>query len=594
MSAGRLKAGSYNYARLAQNDTITPLFKSTVLSGAGGTANPIFSDNLGLDHGGLTHKIFHTGLTIDYELPHNILFSSLTSYTDDRYSLIHDYDNQNSDSDPNPYYGVLPNAPPTYNWLFNTQSKNYDYSQEFRLRGDFGPLKAMVGASYTYNYVQYDNAALSPYGPGDFVNGDPQKTETYGLFFSGAYTFLRQWTINFEGRYQDDKVIQDKRAAHNGPVSFVSSGTFDNFVPRVTLQYKPTPLTQVYATYSEGVNPGTFNGSFISSYTSAQLAYINAHYPGVGYQVQPEKLTNYELGAKGEFLERTLQLNGSVYYNEWTNQIVYQNLIIPLNCGAAVCSTTSAGFYTNIGKTTLYGVEFEGSYKVNQHLTLDASASYNESNIDSFQSATAQSLTGNPTVKNKRLPQYSPYSANIGGEYRAPFLADLEYYARVDYVYKSGQYDSVVNLTKTEASNVVNVRLGLSRPDPEPGVLRDQPVQRQDLPGHRVELRPFGPRIWRGGQRAAARPSRGRRALPPVVLRKGLAPGGPGRGLSARRETQIATIEAQPDDNLIKNSWIARPRLSLNTGVASVIIGLGSRSTSALAFVMTVGVGFGA
>ena len=59
---GTLSPSRYDFNRLAQNDTFTPLFVSSILSGAGGSASPIFAHNLGLDHPGLRHEIIHTGL----------------------------------------------------------------------------------------------------------------------------------------------------------------------------------------------------------------------------------------------------------------------------------------------------------------------------------------------------------------------------------------------------------------------------------------------------------------------------------------------------------------------------------------------------
>jgi iron complex outermembrane receptor protein len=455
---------SPNLNTLAQNDVITPTFRQQVLNNASGLVNPIFPNSLGLNHGGLEHQIVHTGLTIEYEFADNLVLTSLTSYNDDRYDLIHDYDNQDSNNDPNPYYGVLPYAPPTYNWLFNTQDDNRDYSQEFRLNGTYGPFKGMLGLSYVYNYTQYVNSALTPYGVGNEVNGNPQEIDTYGGFFSFSYDIFPELTLDFDGRYQLDDVIQYARGLNNGPITKASSGDFRNFVPRVILQYRPIPNTQLYASYSQGVNPGTFNASFINGYTPSQVAYIDAHDPGVGFEVKPEQLDNYEIGAKGDFLDHRLQLDGALYYAVWSNQIVYQNLAIPLTCSNPPCGLTEDGFYTNIGKTNLYGVEIEGTATPIDGLTINFAASYNESSIQQFQSAVAQTLTGNATIKNKELPQYSPYNATLGAEYRGPLIADINYYARADYVYKSGQWDSVANLVKTTGSNQVNVRLGLERP----------------------------------------------------------------------------------------------------------------------------------
>ncbi|MCP6423448.1 TonB-dependent receptor, partial [Klebsiella pneumoniae] len=39
------------------------------------------------------------------------------------------------------------------------------------------------------------------------------------------------------------------------------AGKWKSWTPRVTVDYKPTPDTLVYATYAQGVKPGGFNGT---------------------------------------------------------------------------------------------------------------------------------------------------------------------------------------------------------------------------------------------------------------------------------------------------------------------------------------------
>ena len=56
----------------------------------------------------------------------------------------------------------------------------------------------------------------------------------------------------------------------------------------------------VYATWAEGYRPGGVNRS-----------------PGVGETYDPDFLDSYEIGWKGTWLDRRMQVNGTVYYVDY-------------------------------------------------------------------------------------------------------------------------------------------------------------------------------------------------------------------------------------------------------------------------------------
>ena len=87
----------------------------------------------------------------------------------------------------------------------------------------------------------------------------------------------------------------------------------------MTLQYQPTDETNVWATYSEGNNPGFFNLDLITR-QAADIALVRAQLPGASLFADEESLKNYELGWKQQLMENRINFSVVAYYMEWTNQ----------------------------------------------------------------------------------------------------------------------------------------------------------------------------------------------------------------------------------------------------------------------------------
>ncbi len=94
-------------------------------------------------------------------------------------------------------------------------------------------------------------------------------------------------------------------------------------------------------------------------------------------------------------------------------------------------------------------------------LTFNYSGAIAGSDIKSFYCATCGQQTGNPYVTGNQLPRYSKYTAAAGLDYHAPLTPTLDWFGRVDYIYKSGVYDSPADLVKTQDSNRFNFRAGV-------------------------------------------------------------------------------------------------------------------------------------
>lgn len=140
--------------------------------------------------------------------------------------------------------------------------------------------------------------------------------------------------------------------------------TFHGFKSRGNLTWHVTPDMLVYYTFSQGFRPGGFNRT--SGDEAADAGGVKQYSIPLSYQ--PDSLTNNEIGFKTEFLDRRLQLNGSVYNMNWKN--VQFALFDPTILG----NTT---FVVNGPNYRINGVELQLVARVTDGLTVQGSSSWN-------------------------------------------------------------------------------------------------------------------------------------------------------------------------------------------------------------------------
>jgi iron complex outermembrane recepter protein len=425
-------AGIVNYLANPTNDKLIPASDGT--------------------HGyGLKNGYRHAHLNIDYDFGAGYTITSLSGINRNYTSELADLDNYNS--------RPLNN----FDFPFLVERKQRDWSQELRLSYDNkGAFRGLFGASYLEAQTQSGLSTIFP--PSARPIGGVTKNKTSGVFFGLSYDITEQWTVDVEGRYQKDTL-----EAYNPPraLSFipgtVASGlivkkTFNNFVPRVIVKFQITPDMMSYVSYSKGVNPGAFNTNALTQTANIQALAAAA---GIGITVEPEKVTNYELGFKGKFFDNTLQLSSAIYYADWTNQI---NSVSANGIDSNGVAQIVSGF-TNSGDVKLKGIEFDTTYLPIRGVKLNLAAAMNDTDIQKQVVPAVTQLTGVYDFTGKELPNTSKYSGNFGAEYDGTlsFAGDAAWFARGDVIYKSGVYDNQANTAKTPNSTTVNFRIGSSK-----------------------------------------------------------------------------------------------------------------------------------
>ena len=191
-----------------------------------------------------------------------------------------------------------------------------------------------------------------------------------------------QWRLSLGARYTSDRregtVYRQNFTGIRSPffgnaaavpglvrTDYTNTRTDEQFTPRVSVSYLPTPDVTVYAAYSRGYKSGGFDmrgDAFLTPQT------VN------GYD--PETVDAYEVGLKAYALQRALYVGIAAFYSDYRNQQVTTQVVAP---GPSVAS-----FVDNVGDSRISGVEIEARATVSPNISVAAMASYINADFKRF------------------------------------------------------------------------------------------------------------------------------------------------------------------------------------------------------------------
>ena len=471
----------------AQNTVQDSLLRSVLAD----PAYRVISPSDGAKGYGLVRGYAHLHLNLDYELPElGLTLSSLTGLNDEYFSELADLDNYDNSLIRNPANptGANINLRTSWDFPFVVEGRRRDFSQELRAAYDQkGAFSGLIGYSHLLTKTSGDLVNVNS----QIINGAPRiasttnapaKVVTDGVFFSANYRFTDQFKLSAEGRYQADKVygytggLGLTIAANNqfgltsgtfAPLTNFLSKKYTNFLPRVIFQWDVNPDMMAYASYSKGVNVGisSFNTSFLagSSVVAAAAAAL-----GLKVTLDPEKITNYELGFKAKFLDGRLRAQLAFYRANWDDQLNNRSAFVQDFC--AVGCTNNIQIVTgvaNSGEAVVQGIELDVLAAPVNDLRINFAAAMNDSNIHKFSDPSASKYSGviDSGFSGHQLPATSKYSMNLGAQYGRPIASvkDGSWFVRGDVSWKDKQYLDAANLTWINSRTQVNVRGGVSK-----------------------------------------------------------------------------------------------------------------------------------
>jgi outer membrane receptor protein involved in Fe transport len=251
-------------------------------------------------------------------------------------------------------------------------------------------------------------------------------------------------TVHFKSHFAYYTPFVQFAYATSAP-NFYSGGS-QKWNSKFGINYKVTDKALVYADFAQGFRDGGTNAG------SPQSCYTN----GVPNTYSPDTLNNYELGWKTTWLNGRLLWNGASYYMDWSKlqTLLYNALVCP-----------SSSYNVNIGNGRIYGMESNVNYKINDNVSVQAAASYNDSRIVSSPDPNYQAYLG------ERLP-FAPYfSWSWNARYEHPLGGgNLRGYAQLDMAHKGDMWNNINPSDKNTglprilqpAYTITNLRLGLN------------------------------------------------------------------------------------------------------------------------------------
>jgi outer membrane receptor protein involved in Fe transport len=288
-------------------------------------------------------------------------------------------------------------------------------SQEVRLASDSNHhLEWLVGGFYTRENSPTDilispadplTGAILPLTPLELANLSSVYKE-YAGFGDLTYYFTDQFDLTVGGRYSHNR--QDASSYTSGllagPASTVLTQSSDGSTTfLVTPRFRVTDSLMTYARVASGYRPGGANEGAIGS---IPLTY------------GPDKTINYELGVKGDALERRFTYDLDVFYIDWDRLQVRE--VDPQNADQ---------YYGNAGKATSRGAEVSLAVLATTGLTVRGNMSYTDAYL------TENGPAGVYAPAGTRLPNSSKWSGSVSAEQDLPLTGDINGFAAAKATY---------------------------------------------------------------------------------------------------------------------------------------------------------------
>ena len=302
------------------------------------------------------------------------------------------------------------------------------WSQELRLSV---PLMQWVdwllGAFCTHEKTQsvagyvLEDPVTFERGPAVLTQQEVIKYQEYAVFTDLTFKLSDAFDIQLGGREGRNRQTFDAvetfpYPAGSSPEFFPETHSNDNsFTYLFTPRYRLGPNLMTYARIASGYQPG---GSNLGSSAVVPATFA------------PDKTHNYEVGAKGEFLDRRLSLDASVFHILWND---IQLLAAP---------TATYDYVLNGSRAKSDGVELSLTAKPLSGLTMSGWAVWNETEL-------TDPLPGGADAGD-RLPYSSRFSGYASVTQEVPLWADVRGFVTASLSYvgsREAEFDATPRQT---------------------------------------------------------------------------------------------------------------------------------------------------
>ncbi|MFT4047181.1 MAG: TonB-dependent receptor [Solimonas sp.] len=287
---------------------------------------------------------------------------------------------------------------------------------------DTDAQRTLYAAGYSHRSVRFDTESYAAYGEANVA-----ATERLTVVLGARYTY----------EPHDDRSLLSTPPIHR-------EETFTSFIPRISLKYDINKQLNAYATYSVGEKSG-LSGVDNPGSTPAYA------------RIDPEENDAYEVGLK--YAASRLTANLSLFYYDYKNK-------------QEQGFTGTDVFLQNTGPVRLYGLDFDGSWRLHRDWTLRTALTWlPEDEYRDFKDALAYrpeladdgSFTGVEQTTfdatGYRLPRAAEFMGNASLLYSHPVGADLVD-ASANYNYTTKVYQDIYHVIEQPAYGTLSARAG--------------------------------------------------------------------------------------------------------------------------------------
>ena len=371
-------------------------------------------------------------------------------------------------------------------------SKQRQWTQEIRYAGEMSPRLHMVVGAFafrqtidsdpSFNQEQGPAAArfllaptaaaatpglLDGYGFRQFMQFDNVSAASFGQLEWSISDRLRllpglrfnydQKAVDFDqqiygGLQTSDPALIALQRSILAPQKYSADVADANLSGQLTAAYRVASSVNAYATYATGFKSVGLNLNGVPT-DALDRPVLSAA------TVRPESERHIEVGLKTEPF-RGVTANFTAF-----NAAIEDYQAQVVNAGVGVLR----GYLANAEKVRVRGIEFDGSARVTDHVSLYGAAAYTDGRYISFPDAPpALEDTGGPQVKDisgATLPGISKWAVSLGGEFArgaALFGRTLEFFSAVDGSYRSAFSSSATpsRYLVVDGYTLLNARIG--------------------------------------------------------------------------------------------------------------------------------------
>lgn len=337
--------------------------------------------------------------------------------------------------------------------FINSDSDNETITQEFNISGSSDSFDWIAGIFYLneegdQDYrILLDANAADPMMPIFLVPGlieqSTTETNSYAVYGEGTWSITEKFSVTAGLRWTYD----DKEYTNNcsggfcsrlgglpGPWTIDLDATFNEFTPRLLLQYQATENTMIFGGVSRGFQAGGFQ----------TLCFGNKGCNRVIYD--PQTVVSWETGVKSTFFDNKIRINASTFLAQYSD--LQQTAI----------DNASGSFpVQNVGGVDVFGLEVEAYYSPTDNWNLFAIVGLADEEFDS-------STQGQLPFTN-RLPGLPRQTVRLGFDYERSAYGGWNFITGLDLNYVSDYFATINNVAEVGGFTRWNGRIGVQQDD---------------------------------------------------------------------------------------------------------------------------------